>query len=205
MYFRPPKFIKRLFPSLIWNFSDEGGEKVVYLTFDDGPTPEITHWVLDRLDEFNAKATFFCLGKNVEQHLEIYNEICRRKHAVGSHSYSHLKGWGLSVGNYIEDYNLAEAFIQSNLLRPPYGRITPRQAKVLGERFKIIMWDILSRDYSRAVSRKRCVRNVTKHVRPGAIIVFHDSKKAERNLRYALPRVLAFLKENGYECKRIEQ
>lgn len=206
MYFRPPNFIKQLFPSFIWNFSEEEeGSNGIYLTFDDGPTPVITPWVLDTLDAFNAKATFFCLGKNVEQHPDIFADICRRGHAVGNHSYSHLKGWGMRVSSYVEDVNLAESFIQSNLLRPPYGRITPRQAKVLSERYKFIMWDVLSRDYSRTLSRKGCVRNVIKHVKPGSIIVFHDSKKAQKNLRYALPRVLEFLQKEGYECKRIEQ
>ena len=205
MYIRPPRFIKRLFPSLIWNFADEDVGKSVFLTFDDGPSPDVTPWVLDLLDEYSAKATFFCLGKNVEQYPDVYNEIIARGHAVGSHSYSHQKGWGMSVGRYVEDYNFAEAFIQSNLLRPPYGRITPRQAKVLSERYKIVMWEIISRDYSRAISRKQCLKNVVKYVRAGSIVVFHDSEKAERNLRYALPRTLQFLKENGYECRRIEQ
>jgi len=149
MYIRPPKFIKRLFPSLIWNFSSEEVGRSVFLTFDDGPTPDVTYWVLDTLDEFDAKASFFCLGKNVEQYPDIYNEIRTRGHAVGSHSYSHQKGWGMSVGRYVEDYNFADSFIDTNLLRPPYGRLTPRQAKVLSERYKIIMWDILSRDIAK--------------------------------------------------------
>ncbi|MDR0661490.1 MAG: polysaccharide deacetylase family protein [Prevotellaceae bacterium] len=204
MYFRPPKLLKRLFPSLIWNFPEEEVGRTIFLTFDDGPTPEVTPRVLDTLDKYEAKATFFCLGKNVEQHPEVYNEIRGRGHAVGSHSYSHQKGWGMSLSRYIEDYNFSDSFIETNLIRPPYGRITPRQAKVLSERYKIIMWDVLTHDYSRTVSRKGCLKAVTKHARPGSIIVFHDSKKAEKNLIYALPRALEFLKKEGYECRRIE-
>lgn len=202
MYLSAPNFIRKIFPTLIWSFPEETNR--VYLTFDDGPTPIITPWVLDKLDEFGAKATFFCLGKNVEQHPEEYKLIIERGQAVGNHSYSHIKGWGTSISNYVQDFDLAAEFIESNLIRPPYGRIWPQQARVLSERYKLIMWDILSRDYSRSVTRRGCVRNVVKHLRPGSIIVFHDSKKAERNLRYALPRVLEALQQQNYECKKIE-
>ena len=205
MYFRPPGLFKRLFPSLIWNFPEEEVGRSVFITFDDGPTPGITPWVLSTLDEYDAKATFFCLGKNIELYPEIFKETISRGHAVGNHSYSHQKGWGMSLSRYIEDFNFAETFINTNLLRPPYARFTPRQIKVLSERYKIIMWDVLTHDYSKTVSRKRCLRAVTKNVRPGSIIVFHDSSKAEKNLRYALPRALEFLKKEGYQCRRIEQ
>jgi peptidoglycan/xylan/chitin deacetylase (PgdA/CDA1 family) len=203
MYFSAPNFIRKMFPMLIWSFPEEE-DKTVFLTFDDGPTQKLTPWVLDKLDEFDAKATFFCLGKNVEQHPDEYNMIVARGHAVGNHSYSHIKGWGNSVSSYIQDFDLASEFIDSNLIRPPYGRLTPNQARILNERYKLIMWDILSRDYSRAVSRRGCVKNVIKHLRTGAIIVFHDSLKAQRNLKYALPRVLEILKTEGYECRKIE-
>lgn len=202
MYFRPPKFVKRLFPDLHWTLPEAG--RVVYLTFDDGPTPEITEWVLDTLDKFEAKATFFCLGKNVEQHPDIFQKVLDRGHAVGNHSYSHLKGWGMPTGRYMEDVDLAGDLIHSNLFRPPYGRIKPSQARRVSERYKIIMWDLLSRDYSQVVSRKSCVKNVTKHLHDGAIIVFHDSVKASRNLKYALPRVLEELRKKGYLCRPIE-
>ncbi|MDR2425381.1 MAG: polysaccharide deacetylase family protein [Prevotellaceae bacterium] len=202
MYFSAPNFIRKLFPMLIWSFPSDGNS--VYLTFDDGPTEDLTPWVLDKLDEFDAHATFFCLGKNVEQHPEIYKMIVERGHAVGNHSYSHLKGWGASVSSYIQDFDFAAGFIDSNLIRPPYGRLTPTQAKILNERYKLIMWDILSRDYSTAISRRGCVKNVIKHLYPGAIVVFHDSLKASRNLKYALPRVLEFIKTKGYVCRKIE-
>jgi peptidoglycan/xylan/chitin deacetylase (PgdA/CDA1 family) len=203
MYFSAPEFIRKMFPMLIWDFPEEEG-RAVFLTFDDGPTVGLTPWVLDKLDEYKAKATFFCLGKNVEQHPDEYNMIVARGHAVGNHSYSHIKGWGNSVSAYVQDFDLASEFIDTNLIRPPYGRLTPYQARVLNERYKLIMWDILSRDYSRTVSRRGCVRNVVKHLRPGSIIVFHDSLKAQRNLKYALPRVLETIRNEGYECRKIE-
>jgi peptidoglycan/xylan/chitin deacetylase (PgdA/CDA1 family) len=202
MYLNVPNFIRKLFPKLIWNFDEE--EKVVYLTFDDGPNPEVTPWVLRKLDEYKAKATFFCLGKNVEQYPEIYKTIIDNGHAVGNHSYSHIKGWGVDVSDYVQDFDLAANFINSNLIRPPYGRISPKQIKVLSERYKLIMWDILSCDYNHNVSRRSCVNNVLNHLRSGAIVVFHDSLKASRNLYYALPRVLEKLLHENYQCKRIE-
>ena len=202
MYFRAPGILHRIFPDFIWHFPEE--ENAIFLTFDDGPSPEVTPWVLDCLDEYGVKATFFCLGKNVEMHPQLYAEILRRGHATGNHSYSHLKGWGMDTGAYIRDVDTAAEHIHSNLFRPPYGRIGPRQAKMLSERYKLIMWDILSRDYSRTLSGKRCVKNVVKHLRPGAIIVFHDSVKSAQNLWYALPKVLEAIAEHGLECKKIE-
>ena len=198
MRFHPPTLLKRIFPSFIWQFPEE--TKTLFLTFDDGPSPEMTPWVLDQLDKFGAKATFFCLGKNAEMHPELYAEILKRGHATGNHSYSHIKGWGMDTGAYIRDVDTAAEFIESNLFRPPYGRIGPHQAKVLSERYKIIMWDVLSRDYSRSLSGKRCAKSVIKHLRPGAIVVFHDSVKSAQNLWVALPLVLQAVREMGLEC-----
>lgn len=201
MYFRPPRFIKRLFPELNWSFREPG---TIFLTFDDGPTPEVTEWVLDTLDRYDAKATFFCLGKNVDLYPEIFRKIKARGHAVGNHSYSHIKGWGTPTGRYVEDADLANGLIRTNLYRPPYGRITRSQIRRIAERYRIIMWDILSRDYSRNVSPEACVRNVTKHLRDGSIVVFHDSVKASENLYHALPRVLEAIRERGLRCRGIE-
>ncbi len=201
MRIRPPGFIRRMFPTFIWNFPDE--TEAIYLTFDDGPSPEVTPWVLDQLDKFNAKATFFCLGKNVEQYPELFEEIKRRGHAVGNHSYSHIKGWGMDTGTYLRDADLAEGFIGGNLFRPPYARIGPNQARMLSERYKIIMWNVLSRDYNRSLSGKACARGVVKYLRPGDIVVFHDSRKSAKNLWYALPIVLKFIQTKGWKCKAI--
>ncbi|MDR0954762.1 MAG: polysaccharide deacetylase family protein [Rikenellaceae bacterium] len=201
MQFKPPLLLKRLFPAVIWEFPES---REVFLTFDDGPTPEITPWVLDQLREYGFKATFFCLGKNVEQHPEIFQRILDEGHAVGNHTYSHQKGWEMKTWRYIEDVDFADDLIHSNLVRPPYGRIKPAQARRLSERYRIVLWSVLSRDYSSLVSPRKCLKNVTKHVQGGSIILFHDSKKAFRNLKYALPRVLQFLKEQGYSCAPIE-
>lgn len=202
MLFNPPKIIKKIFPAFIWSFDSE--KDSVFLTFDDGPTPEVTPWVLDTLDKYGAKATFFCIGKNVELYPDVYAKIIERGHAVGNHAYSHVKGWGMETGDYVRDVDIAAELIHSNLFRPPYARIGPNQARVLSERYKIIMWNILSRDYSRNVSRRQCVNNVVPHIEPGSIIVFHDSKKSSRNLWYALPRVLQAIKEKGLKAKTIQ-
>ena len=201
MRFRPPRILKRIFPTMIWEFPRS---EDVYLTFDDGPCPEVTPWVLDQLKQTGAKATFFCLGKNVEMYPEVYQRILDEGHSVGNHTYSHQKGWEMKTWRYIEDVDFADYLVHSNLLRPPYGRITPAQARMLSERYNLIMWTILSRDYSRYVSPRQCLKNVTKHVAKGSIVVFHDSKKSFRNLRYALPRVLQYLQDQGLKCSGIE-
>ena len=202
MFFTPPNILKKIYPDLIWDFPDSPDE--VFLTFDDGPTPDVTPWVLDQLRRYDFKATFFCLGKNVEQYPEIFQQILAEGHAVGNHTYSHQKGWGMKTGRYVEDVDLADDLIRSNLLRPPYGRIKQAQARVLAERYRLIMWSVLSRDYSTLVSPRRCLRGVKKRVTGGSIVLFHDSKKAFRNLRYALPRVLDHLHERRYRCPKIE-
>ena len=204
MYIEPPKIVKRLFPDLIWSFSQQEVDGKVFITFDDGPTPEITPWILDTLSKFDAKATFFCLGKNVEQYPELFQMILEGGHAVGNHTYSHQKGWEMRTGRYVEDVDVADNFIHSNLFRPPYGRIKPAQARRLSERYKLIMWDVLSRDYSQLVSPRSCLNNVVKHVKSGSIVLFHDSRKAYRNLSYTLPRTLEFLRSKGLESVKIE-
>lgn len=200
MFFRPPKFIKRLFPELNWYFKDSD---CVYLTFDDGPHPNVTPWVLEQLRKYNAKATFFCIGKNVELYPDVFKMVRSEGHSVGNHSYSHVKGWQMSCGRYMEDVDLANGLIQTNLYRPPYGRISKSQIRRLSERYNIIMWDILSRDYSNVVSPERCVREVVPHLRGGSVIVFHDSMKASRNLYHALPLVLDAIAARGLKCKAI--
>lgn len=197
----PPRFFQRFFKNIIWNFPLE--TEGIFLTFDDGPTPGVTSWVLEQLRLYNAKATFFCLAKNIEMHPDIFKTIVADGHSVGNHSYSHIRGWGTDTTQYIQDVIYANSFVNSNLYRPPYGRITPRQFKLLRHQYKIILWDVLSMDYSRRVSPRKVYRFVTDNARPGSIVVFHDSLKAERNLRYALPRVLEKLTEKGYVFKPI--
>ena len=202
MRIKPPKIIRKLFPSFIWNFPNE--KEGIFLTFDDGPRPEVTPWVLDLLDKYNAKATFFCIGKNVELFPELFEEVKRRGHAVGNHSYSHVKGWGMKTGDYVRDIDIAGDMIKSNLFRPPYARIGTNQARVLNERYRAIMWNILSRDYNRSLSGRACANIVIPHIEAGDIIVFHDSIKCAPNLFEALPLVLEAIKDKGLICKKIE-
>ena len=201
MQFRPPRFIQKMYPSFIWNFPDE--KDGIFLTFDDGPSPEVTPWVLDRLYEYGAQATFFCIGKNVELFPALFQEVKARGHQVGNHSYSHVKGWGLDSDTYIRDINLANGLINTNLFRAPYARITPTQARLISEHFYTIMWSVLSRDYNRNLSPQQCAANVLPYLEPGAIVMFHDSVKCERNMKYALPKVLDAIYKKGLICKPI--
>lgn len=198
--------VKKLFSNYIWHISTT--RKEVHLTFDDGPHPTITPWVLDELKKHNAKATFFCIGKNVAAYPEIYQRILREGHAVGNHTHSHLNGWKVSENEYIADIREATLYINSCLFRPPYGRITKKQFAALNEAMqkevKVIMWDVLSADFDAEFTPEQCLLNVTKNTKPGSIILFHDSEKAFYNLEYAVPRTLQFLKEQEYACVKIE-
>lgn len=187
-------FLKLLLPPMTWEMVDRDS---VYLTFDDGPTPGVTPRILGTLDAFDVKATFFCLGKNVEQHPELYRAILDAGHKVGNHSYSHLKGWGISTEQYVEDVDLADQFVESDIFRPPYGRIRKKQADVLSDRYRLVMGGIVSRDYDLSVSPDKCLHNVTDHVGGGSIVVFHDSVKAFPNTSYALPLVIEHIKGMG--------
>ena len=201
MKIKPPKFVRRLMPDLIWEIEDEQG---VFLTFDDGPTPGVTEWILAMLERYDAKATFFVLGKNVEMYPDLYQKILDAGHKVGNQTYSHQKGWTMSLERYLEDIDFAGDIVHSELFRPPYARVTPAQMKAVAKRYKVVMWDIVSRDYNRALSPEGCLRNVTKYLAPGSIVVFHDSEKAFKNMSYALPRTLEFIREKGLKCKIIE-
>ena len=206
-FIKTPWLVKKLFPSYVWSMP--AGDHSLYLSFDDGPHPEITPWVLDELKKYNAKASFFCIGKNVEQYPGIYQRILDEGHATGNHSYSHLNGWHTPDEKYIDDVATAATIFRSSLFRPPYGRIKSKQARQITSAMqstsaRIIMWDVLSGDFDQEYSGGQCVANVIENTGPGAIIVFHDSEKAFRNLEYALPRVLEYLDEDGYIFKKIE-
>ncbi len=200
MRFKPPKFLVNLMPELVWDIPEE---RDVFLTFDDGPTPEVTEWILEELARYDAKATFFCLGRNVELYPELYERIVAEGHRVGNHTYSHLKGWGMNVEEYVDDVDRAAGVMGGSLFRPPYGRIAPVQSRALAPRYRIVMWNIISRDYNRSLSPRTCLENVIRHVRPGDIVVFHDSKKAFRNMRYALHGTLEYLHSKGMKSKSI--
>ena len=188
-------------PDLIWDIDDRDG---VFLTFDDGPTPGVTEWILAMLDKYDAKATFFVLGKNAEHYPDLYHKIVAAGHRIGNHTYSHQKGWGLTVEQYVQDVDLANDLLHTDIFRPPYARVTPTQIRTVAQRFKIIMWTVISRDYAYSVSPRQCLRNVIRNIEPGSIVVFHDSEKSFRNMSYALPRVLEYLKERGLKCKAVE-
>jgi peptidoglycan/xylan/chitin deacetylase (PgdA/CDA1 family) len=204
---KTPQIIKRLFSNQVWDIPNT--ENKIYLTFDDGPTPEVTEWVLSILKENNIKATFFCIGNNIEKHPEIFNKVVSEGHTVGNHTFNHKNGWKTTTADYIQNVDLCEnqllnlkskvLNLKSNIFRPPYGKIKPSQSKNLRKLgYKIIMWDVLSADFDQSISKEKCLENATQKVTSGSIIVFHDSVKAFPNLEYALPRTIKILKERGF-------
>lgn len=197
-----PNLITKAFPSLIWKIPER--EKVLYLTFDDGPIPEATPWVLETLKKHNAKATFFCVGDNVRKHPEIYQQVLDAGHSVGNHTFNHLNGWTTPPKEYIENIEKAAGYIDSNLFRPPRGLIRNPHFQSIKQNYKVIMWNVLSIDYEKKLSPQQCLRNVTKNAKPGSIVVFHDSIKAWKNMSYALPLVLEHFSKLGYQFKSIE-
>jgi peptidoglycan/xylan/chitin deacetylase (PgdA/CDA1 family) len=205
-FVRSPWWLKKLYPSYVWNVRTK--EKIVYLTFDDGPHPEVTPFVLNELRKHDALATFFCIGKNVVAHPEIYKQILDEGHTTGNHTHNHLNGWKVTDDAYLKDIVEASRHIDSALFRPPYGRITSFQAKNLsaamkGKKAKVIMWEVLSADFDDNISAKECLQNVVFKSAPGSIIVFHDSEKAYSKLQYVLPRVLQFFAENKYRFEAL--
>jgi peptidoglycan/xylan/chitin deacetylase (PgdA/CDA1 family) len=202
------KLIKILFSKWIWDIPNT--KKVVYLTFDDGPTPEVTSWVLDELNKYNFKATFFCIGDNIRKYPVIFKKIISEGHAVGNHTFNHLNGWKTSTQNYIDNTELCQEIIDKNMqynsdskiFRPPYGKIKTAQSRALLKMgYKIIMWDVLSADFDGKITNEECLNNVIMNLQPGSIIVFHDSIKAFEKLKYVLPATLQYLQDNNYETK----
>jgi peptidoglycan/xylan/chitin deacetylase (PgdA/CDA1 family) len=201
-FVRIPQFLKKLFPSLTWDYNT--GEKVVYITFDDGPIPESTAWTLELLKSKNVKATFFCVGDNVRKHPKIYQGILNEGHEVGNHTHNHLRGFTNQTQSYVDNVKLASQHIASKLFRPPYGMIKRSQAKELLKDYKIVMWDVLSEDYRQDITPEECYQAVLKSIRPGSIILFHNHMKSEKNMQYALPRLIDELRNRGFEfgvCK----
>ena len=200
-YFKKtPGIVSTIFKDRTWRIDTD--ENLLYLTFDDGPHPEATPFVLDELKKFNAKATFFCVGKNVKENFSMYQRIIAEGHKVGNHTYNHLNGWKTDDKKYVEDIQKATKIIDSNLFRPPYGRITKFQIKAIrGERLhlKTIMWDVLSGDFDPSVDGENCYLNVVNNAKPGSIVVFHDSLKSFTTLKYALPKILQFYSEKEYQ------
>lgn len=199
---RPPLFYRMLFPECAWRIHKK--EKSVYLTFDDGPIPEVTPWVLDLLDHYGIKATFFCVGENVMRNPELFEEVKRRGHGVGNHTYNHLQGSKVTARNYIRNVMEADRIIQSNIFRPPHGLIRWKQSRILRSHFMIVMYDLVTRDYSKKLTGEQVFKNVRRFARKGSIIVFHDSLKAEKNMKYALPKSIEWLLAKGYTFEKIE-
>lgn len=195
---RPPLLYRLLFPEAIWRFKKRG-RKVVYLTFDDGPIPEVTPWVLDTLDRYRIKATFFMVGENVCRNPGLFEEIRKRGHSWGNHTMHHIQGMKVRSVNYLRDLNAAHTVIQSSLFRPPHGIIRWAQAKVIKNHYNIVMYDLVTRDYSRKLSPDQVFENVRRYARNGSIIVFHDSLKARKNIMATLPRAIEWLQSEGYE------
>jgi peptidoglycan/xylan/chitin deacetylase (PgdA/CDA1 family) len=193
---KTPEILKPLAGDLLWNESRE--ERVVYLTFDDGPTESITLEIIDILKEYEALATFFCIGGNVIRFPKAYQALLDAGHKTANHTWNHMNGWEFSNYSYFKNVLECGSVVDSNLFRPPYGRITRNQVKSLKSRFKIVMWDVLSADWRSDVSPEKCLSNVVDNASPGSIVVFHDSDKAYKNMIYALPRSLKRLKEEGY-------
>lgn len=198
---RPPLLYRLLFPETVWRLKRRKNPKTVYLTFDDGPIPEETPWVLDTLDRYGIKATFFLVGDNVRRNPGLFEDIKRRGHSYGNHSMHHLQGMKVTARRYLADIIEADRLIDSPLFRPPHGIMRWKQAKSLKDHYNIIMYDLVSRDYSKKLTPEQVLDNVKRYARDGAIIVFHDSLKASKNMRYALPRAIEWLKEKGYEFR----
>lgn len=195
---QPPILYRLFFPEAIWRIKHRG-RKVVYLTFDDGPIPEVTPWVLDLLDKENVKATFFLVGDNVRKHPELFEELKQRGHSYGNHTMHHVQGLKTSTRSYLRDIEEADALIDSSLFRPPHGIMRFSQSRALRNHYNIVMYDLITRDYDSSIRPDKILRNVMDYARNGSIIVFHDSLRSERNLRYALPRAIEWLKKEGYE------
>lgn len=196
-----PAFLRIFYPSLLWQ--KPAGEYKMYLTFDDGPHPELTPQVLDILDEYHAKATFFCVGDNVQRYPEVYQQLLQHGHKTGNHTFNHLNGWRTPLNLYYENVNACREVVDSDLLRPPYGRITPSQIQTLKKEYQIIMWSVLSYDFDSETSPEQCLEYVINSAEDGAVIVFHDSSKSATNMLYALPKVLKHFTGQGFSFETL--
>ncbi|MCX6225465.1 MAG: polysaccharide deacetylase family protein [Bacteroidia bacterium] len=203
LFVKPPGWIRKISSSMIWRIPVE--EPVLFLTFDDGPVPELTEWILEELQKYGARATFFCVGENVKKNPEVYAKILEAGNAVGNHTFSHLNSYRTGLRRFVKDVYKARKVIDSRLVRPPYGRIRPWAARILMPRFRIVLWDVLSMDYDRELEPRMVMYNVVSKARPGSIIVFHDNLKARKNLEYALPRVLDHYSRAGYKFLALDE
>jgi peptidoglycan-N-acetylglucosamine deacetylase len=193
---KTPKFIQNLFPGFVWRVPTP--DPVIYLTFDDGPIPQVTPWVLDLLSQYGAKGSFFCVGHNIDKHPQVFQRVVAEGHAVGNHTYNHVSGWASDNVPFFHNVRRCAKLVNSAFFRPPYGKLKPRQTQFIQRHYQIVMWDVLSGDFDESITKEQCYLNVIKNAGPGSIIVFHDSLKSEEKLRYALPKVLEFFSKKGY-------
>jgi len=212
LFSRTPKLLTTLYPECLWKVDTQ--KKILYLTFDDGPIPEITPFVLDELKKYKAKATFFCIGKNIDANPGLFKRIHTEGHSIGNHTYNHLSGWKYTNKRYFKDIEDCQDVLDRlhptsdirhpTFFRPPYGKLKPSQYKALKDKYRIVMWDILTMDYSPQISKQRVLNNVLKYATEGSIIVFHDSLKAKAKVEYALPKVLQHFSDKGYKFATID-
>ncbi|MGI9532732.1 polysaccharide deacetylase family protein [Lutimonas sp.] len=206
---KTPRLVQKFFYNYSWRIKTD--QKEIYLTFDDGPVPDFTPWVLDTLDKFDAKATFFCVGENIQKYPQIYQKIKDGDHSIGNHTFNHLQGWKTPTSKYVKNILKADSYLQNEtgtsgqkLFRPPHGRIRPLQAKILRKKgYKIIMWDVLSGDFDQGLNKKECLEHTIKNISNGSIVVFHDSDKSFKNLDYVLPKVLEHFSSRGFNFKAL--
>ena len=200
---KTPQFIQNLSPNYTWRIKKK--KKVLYLTFDDGPIPNVTPWVLKQLEEYDARATFFCVGENIRKHPEVFHQVVEQGHAIGNHTHNHLNGWLSDNIPYFHNVRHCANLAQSVLFRPPYGKLKPKQAQFLQRHYRIVMWDVLSGDFDPKLSEEQCLANVVNNAEPGSIVVFHDSLKTEDKLHYVLPRVLEHFANKGYYFGKLNE
>ncbi len=200
-YVSPPFIYKWFLRDAVFRIPTE--EKKLYLTFDDGPVPEATPFVLEQLKKYNAKATFFCIGKNVQGNSELYKQVMAEGHKTANHTFDHVNGWKTKTADYLANTTKCAELVDSNLFRPPYGKVTFSQYSKLKSQYSFVLWDVLSWDFSIETTPEKCLQNVLKNAKPGSIIVFHDSKKAFKNMSYALPKVLEYFSERGYRFEAL--
>lgn len=199
---KTPPIVKTIFADFVWHIDTD--IKEVYLTFDDGPIPGLTPWVLDVLAEFNSKATFFCVGENVKKNTSIFDRILREGHTIGNHTYNHLNGWNTENEVYLQNVAECDRHMETNLFRPPYGKMKPSQSSLIKSEKTVVMWDVLSGDFDLSITKEKCLTNVIENYSQGSVIVFHDNIKAEEKLKYVLPSFLEHLAENGFVASNLD-